>query len=74
MVGSSVTPGLNYTGSIDNQGRLQFSAPQDFPVAVGTFATLPAHVTYRIGKLPDVTISNFQISLGFSRLFQIQSE
>lgn len=65
-VGSSVTPGLIYTGYIDNQGRLQFSAPGNYPVGVGPFATLPAHVTYTIGKVPDVTISNFQISLGFS--------
>ncbi|MBV9480005.1 MAG: exo-alpha-sialidase [Acidobacteria bacterium] len=70
MVGSSVTPGLNYTGYIDNQGRLQFSAPDDFPVGVGTFATLPAHVTYQIGEVPDVIISNFQISLGFSDSFK----
>ena len=69
-VGSSVTPGLNYTGYIDNQGRLQFSAPDDFPVGVGTFATLPAHVTYQIGEVPDVSISNFQISLGFSDSFK----
>lgn len=63
-VGSSVTPGLNYTGYIDNQGRLQFSAPGNYPVGVGPFATLPAHVTYTIGKLPVVTLSNFQMSKG----------
>ena len=61
---SSITPGLTYTGSIDSQGRLQFSAPDNVPVAVGTFATLPTHVAYTIGKLPDVTLSNFQISKG----------
>jgi hypothetical protein len=69
-VASAGTPGLTYTGYIDNQGRLQFSAPDDHPVGVGTFATLPAHVTYRIGEVPDVTISNFQISLGFSDSFK----
>ena len=63
---SSITPGLTYTGSIDSQGRLQFSAPDHVPVAVGTFATLPTHVAYTIGKLPDVTLSNFQISKGAS--------
>lgn len=63
---SSITPGLTYTGSIDSQGRLQFSAPDHVPVAVGTFATFPTHVAYTIGKLPDVTLSNFQISKGAS--------
>jgi hypothetical protein len=65
-VGSKDTPGLHYTGYIDNQGRLQFSAPHDFPVDVGKFATLPARVTYAIGKIPEVTLTNFQISLGTS--------
>jgi hypothetical protein len=65
-VGSKITRSLLYTGYIDNQGRLQFSAPHDFPVGVGRFATLPARVTYAIGKIPKVTLSNFQISLGAS--------
>ncbi|MGB9643991.1 MAG: hypothetical protein WCB44_02465 [Stellaceae bacterium] len=63
-VGSKVTPSLQYIGHIDNQGRLQFSALQGFPLGVGAFATLPARVTYAIGKIPDVTLNNFQISLG----------
>ena len=64
MVGSAVMPGLTYTGDIDNQGRLQFSTSENVPIDVGTFATLPAHVTYTIGKLPNVTLNNFQISKG----------
>ena len=63
-VGSAVTPGLSYTGYIDNQGRLQFAASENVPVGVGTLATLPARVTYTIGTLPNVTRNNFQISRG----------
>ena len=63
-VGSAVTPGLSYTGYIDNQGRIQFAASENVPVGVGTFATLPAHVTYTVGPLPAVTVKNFQISNG----------
>ncbi len=66
FVVGSVTPGLDYTGYIDNQGRLQFSAPHYFPVGAGKFATLPARVTYAIGKIPEVTLTNFRISLGTS--------
>ena len=50
-VGSAVTPGLTYTGFIDNQGRIQFAASENVPVSVGTFATLPAHVSYTVGPL-----------------------
>ncbi len=63
-VGSSITPGLNYTGFIDNQGRLQFAGPENVPIDVGTFATLPTHVTYTIGRLPHVTLFNFRVSNG----------
>ena len=61
-VGSAVTPGLSYTGYIDNQGRLQFAASENVPVGVENFATLPARVTYTIGALPKSPVKNFQIS------------
>jgi hypothetical protein len=64
VVGSKITPGLNYMGFIDNQGRLQFLALDEMPLGVGEFATLPTSVTYEIGEKPEVNLRNFQISLG----------
>ena len=63
-VGSSVASGPSYTGSIDNQGRLQFAGGESTPIGVGAFATQPAHVAYRIGRLPQVTLANHQVSKG----------
>jgi hypothetical protein len=57
-------PEVRYLGLIDHQGRLQFSALDDYPLEIGQFATAPARVTYRIGKIPEVDIRNIQISSG----------
>jgi hypothetical protein len=64
VVKSKSHPEVRYLGLIDHQGRLQFSALDDYPLEVGQFATAPARVAYRIGKIPQVDIRNIQISSG----------
>jgi hypothetical protein len=64
VVKSKSHPEVRYLGLVDHQGRLQFSALDDYPLEVGRFATAPARVTYRIGKIPQVDIRNLQISSG----------
>jgi hypothetical protein len=66
VVENKITPGLHYLGSIDNQGRLQFSALRNYPLEVGDFATAPSHVTYAIEETPQIRLRNFQISSGSS--------
>jgi hypothetical protein len=64
-VGNSTATDKSYTGLIDSQGRLQFAAgPDNVPIGVGRFSTLPTQVTYTIGPTPKVTLSNFQVSNG----------
>jgi len=63
-VGSKSQPEARYLGLIDHQGRLQFSALDDYPLEVGQFATAPTRVAYRIGKTPEVEIRNIRISSG----------
>jgi hypothetical protein len=55
-----------YLGSIDHQGRLQFSALDDYPLDVGQFATAPTRVAYRTGAIPQVAINNIRLSSGSS--------
>ena len=64
VVKSKSHPEVRYLGLVDQQGRLQFSALDDYPLEVGRFTTAPARVTYRIGKIPQVDIRNLQISSG----------
>jgi hypothetical protein len=66
VVKSKSHPEARYLGLIDHQGRLQFSALGDYPLEVGRFATVPARVAYRIGKIPQIDIRNIQISSGSS--------
>ena len=66
IVENQINPGLRYLGSIDNQGRLQFSALHNYPLEVGDFATTPTHVTYAIEEAPHIRLENIQISSGSS--------
>ena len=66
VVRSKAIPNRKYQGVIDNQGRLQFSAPDDYPLGVGQFETTRTVVYYKIGKHPKVPIENLAISPGFS--------
>lgn len=61
---SSSNPGAGYTGSVDSQGRLQLAGLDGNPIGVGPFETLPTAVTYTVGKPPQVTLSNVQLSKG----------